>query len=364
MHIAEYDEMANRLDEIKEYSNFLPDVSSDEGYQKSKRVSLDIGKVKTSLEKARKDKKSFFIEGGKQVDSQAKKILKKLDDMQSPHMLAYKELDGLKKEREAQRKQGLEDRVAFIRNLPHMLSESCSDEIMAAMNDMNNENCETFYEFTSVALKARNETIKLLGELFTKISKAEKDAEDLAKLRAEQAEREQKEHEARIANQAKEEAERIAKIEQDRIEGEKQAAIQREQVAKQAVVDAEKRAKEQEEQAKHNAINAKKARIEVENQAKQAAKQAEAQRKQDAINAETRRLADIETAKQNEINRQQDELKAKQEAQAKLEANKKHVGKIRGEIKNHLMSACGLDNELATKVVKELLHLDQVTINY
>ena len=96
MHIAEYDEMANKLNEIKEYSNFLPDVSTGEGYEKSKRVSLDIGKVKTSLEKARKDKKSFFIEGGKQVDTQAKSILEKLNTMQLPHMEAYKELDSLK----------------------------------------------------------------------------------------------------------------------------------------------------------------------------------------------------------------------------------------------------------------------------
>ena len=353
MHIAEYDEMANRLDEIKEYSNFLPDVSSDEGYQKSKRVSLDIGKVKTTLEKARKEKKSFFIEGGKQVDSQAKKILEKLDTMQLPHLTAYKELDGLKKEREALRKQGLEDRVAFIRNLPEMLSESCSDEIQGAMNDMNNESCETFYEFTSAALKARNETIKLLGDLFTKTLKAEKDAEELVNLRAEQAKRDKEEHETRIANQARKEAERTAKIEQDKIEGEKQAAINRELIAKQAVIDSELRAKEQKAQAKQDAINAKNARIEAEKQAKQA-----------AIDAEKRRLADIEQAKQKEIQRQQDELKAKQEAQAKLEANTKHVGNIRGKIKNHLMETCGLDNALATKVVKALLHIDHVTINY
>lgn len=119
-----------------------------------------------------------------------------------------------------------------------------------------------------------------------------------------------------------------------------------------------------EAQAKQNAIDSENARVESEKQAKQAAIEAEDQRNQDAISAEKRRLADIEFAKQTEIKRQKDELKAKRAAQAKIEANKNHVGKIRGEIKVQLMTACGLDNELATKVVKALLHIDQVTINY
>jgi hypothetical protein len=347
LHIAEYDEMANKLDEIKEYSNFLPDVSTDEGYQKSKRVSLDIGKVKTSLEKARKEKKAYFLDGGKQVDAQAKVILEKLNDMQLPHMQAYKELDNLKKEREAKRKQDLEERVAYIRNLPEMMSESSSEEIQAAMNNINNESCEDFYEFTSAALKARNETVKLLGELFTKTAKAEKDAEELAKLRAEQAKREQEEHEARIAQKAKEEAEATARAEQEHIEQEKVQAQQREEQARQAQLNAEKEAQAAQEREKI------------------AAEKAEAQRKQDAIDAENKRLADIEEAKQAEIARQQAQLQAEKEAAEKREANKRHNAKINNSILKVL-----LDNGLSEKDAKTVVtlaarkQLPNVTISY
>ena len=35
-HIAEYDEFAAKIEEIKDTANFIPDVSTKEGYEKSK----------------------------------------------------------------------------------------------------------------------------------------------------------------------------------------------------------------------------------------------------------------------------------------------------------------------------------------
>ena len=114
LHIVEYDEVSQQIDEITEYANFIPDVTTDEGYEKSKRVSLDAGKLLTALEKTRKDKKSYFINGGKQVDLQAKAIAEKIELIQLPHKSAYKELDRLKKEREESRKLLLQTRIETI----------------------------------------------------------------------------------------------------------------------------------------------------------------------------------------------------------------------------------------------------------
>ena len=61
---------------------------------------------------------------------------------------------------------------------------------------------------------------------------------------------------------------------------------------------------------------------------------------------------------------QEEKRLAETAKQEKLEANKKHTGLVRGEIKKHLMSMCGIDNELATKVVKALLKTNRITINY
>lgn len=335
-HIVEYDEVANQIEEVKEYSNFIPDVSTKEGYEKSKRVSLDIGKLLTALEKTRKDKKSYFLEGGKQVDSQAKAIAKQLENMQLPHKKAYKELDNLKKQREAERKQALEDRIEFIRTLPENMADSSSDEIQAAMNDLANESCGDFFEYTAQALKARNASQEKIAELYTKVLKAEKDAAELAELREKQRIQEQKERDDRIAREAKEEAERQAKAAQEAIEREKQEAIDRERKAKEAEELAAKRLEEEKEAAKRAAEE-----------------------------AERKRLADIEAAKQAEVQRQKDEeARLKAEAEQR-EANKKYLASVHNAILDVLK-----DNGISEKDGKTMIglaakgQLPKLTINY
>lgn len=200
--IVEYNEIAMQLDTAREYSNFLPNVTTKEGYEKSKRVSLDIGKLKTALEKTRKEKKAYWLEGGKQVDLKAKEIAAQLDEMQQPHLQAYKELDNIKKEREAQRKAELEERLSNIADLPTLMQDASSDELIGALQSLESETCEEFYEYTADALKARNRSIEMLGEMLVKAKKAEKDAAELAELRKQQALREQQERDERIAQEA------------------------------------------------------------------------------------------------------------------------------------------------------------------
>lgn len=243
MTITEYDEFKSKIGEIKDACDFLPDVTTDEGYAKSKRVALDVGKVLTKLEKVRKEKKAYFIDGGKQVDSEAKEIKAELESFQLPHKDAYKELDNLKKEREANRKAALEQRVEFMRTLAESMAESHSSEIQCAMQQMQDEECMDFYEYTEQALKARNAARNDLGVLFAKASKAEAEAVELERLRKESAEREQKDREARIASEAKASA-----------EAETLAAVEREKAAEQRAIDAENAAKVAAENARLQAI--------------------------------------------------------------------------------------------------------------
>jgi len=194
------------------------------------------------------------------------------------------------------------------------------------------------FKFVNLILYLLNdeEVAILMDEKFDR-DLAELVAKQLAALQAEEALRKQEkiDNDARIAKEAAE-----------------QATAQAERLAQQAIDDAQAE--------KQKAINDK---IKADNELL-AAQAREKLLKEQAAQAETNRLADIETARQNEIDRQNDEIEAQRVAQVKLEANTKHVSKIRGEIKSHLISTCGLDNALATKVVKALLHIDQVTINY
>lgn len=335
-NITEYNEITAKLNEIKEAANFIPDASTKEGYDKSKRVSLDIGKVKTKLTKTRKEVKDYWIQGGKEVDLQAKAIMDKLDEIQAPHMQAYKELDNIKKEREKERVAELESRVQHFVELPDLLSENHSSEIALAIDSLNNEECLDFYEFTAQALKARNNAKQLLQTLYTQKIKQERDAAELEELRKLKAEQDQKERDERIKREAAQKAESEAK-----------AAIEREEQAKrdklaaeQAQVEAEKRAIEQAKQAK---IDAEQAKAKAEQDAKEAAEQA--------------RLA--------EIARQEQAAKAEAERLAQLEANKKHAAKIRGEIEEDLVEY-GLDEETARAVTMLLCRkkIRNTQVNY
>lgn len=336
LKIVEYDEIAEQIEVVKESADFLPNVSTDEGYEKSKRVSLDVGKLLTALEKTRKEKKAYFIQGGKEVDSQAKLIVAQLETIQLPHKDAYKELDNLKKQREIDRKAKLEERVNYIRTLPELLAESSSDEIQGAMQSMANEECLDFYEYSSDALKARNSTREALALLFTKKDKEENDAIELAKLKKEQAEREQKEREDRIAADAKQEAEAVAA-----------KAIKAKEDAKQAEELAKLQAEESEKARLRSEADAKLAAIEAEKAAKVRAEEAAAQAKQDEVNKQ-------EAIKQKEA-----------EDLAKREADKKHIGAIRGESKDCLM-ALGVSEKVAKEIVLAISNgkIKNVSIQY
>ena len=172
------------------------------------------------------------------------------------------------------------------------------------------------------------------------------------KEQAERAEAERIEYEARIAREAEEKAQREA-----------QEAAER----------AERKAAEKIEAAEAAAKQAEREKIEAEQRAKIQAEQAEQERldaiergKVAAENAERMAIESAERARQSEINRQAKEKQAAEEKQARLEANKRHVGKIRSEAKSCLMEFQGIDETLAKRIVLAISRgeVKHITINY
>jgi hypothetical protein len=320
--VNEYDEFRSKVEEVKGACNFLPDVTTDEGYAKSKRVALDVGKVLTAVEKKRKELKKESLDFGRLIDSEAKSLAAELEQFQLPHKSAYKELDNLKKEREQRRKDELEERARTIRELPEAMQDSDSSGLKMALESLQVEECLDFYEFTEQALKARNASKESLAKMFAEKLKQEKDAAELAELRKKQAEQEQKDRDDRIAKEAAAKA----------IDQAAEAVRQREAA---------------EAEAKRQSKLAEERRIEAEAQAKIAAEQA-------AENARMQAAAD-----------QKAKEAAEQAENEKREANKKHVGKIRKEAKESLM-ALGIDEAMAKKVVMAIHNGDikNVSIKY
>ena len=332
MNITEYDEVRAKLEEVKDVCDFIPDASTDEGYKKSKSVALDVGRLLTALEKARKAKKAYFIDGGKEVDIQAKSIKQELEAFQLPHKEAYKELDNLKKEREAARKQELEDRVAQIRDLPDQMRDASSDEVKMALESLQQEECLDFYEYATPALKARNESRTALATMFGDKLKAEDEARELDKLRAEKEAREKADHEESIRREA------AAKAEEEKAD-----AIKREKLAKEEAANANYAA----DMARLNAEDQKKRlekRIAEDNRI--AAENAAQAKRQAKINEDMA----AKNSRLKEVARQKEVKRLEQVEADKREADKKHVGNIRREAKEALM-ALGLSEKQSKDVV-------------
>jgi len=331
--VTVYDEFYNKMDEVKDICNFLPDVSTTDGYDKSKRVSLDVGKVLTALEKSRVEEKKESMDYGRLVDSEARKIAGELKGYQEPHKEAYKELDNQNKEREEKRKNELEQRVEEIRGLPEAMADSDSEGVKMALESLEMEECLDFYEFTSQVLKARNDSKAALSAMFADKLQKEKDAKELDDLRCKQVRQDQKDHDERIAREAREKAEEIAEDKRWQAEQKAKAEAEKVEREKQEALEREKELKEQAEQAERDKIAAEeRARIEAEN-------------------AEKRRLESVEQAKQDEIDRQKAQKEREQEALEKREANKKLVGSIMKKAKEALMTIAEIDESTAKRII-------------
>ncbi len=267
MKIVQYDKILAGINSLREEADFLPNTSTDEGYQKSKDVSKKVvGKVLTSLEKVRKEEKSESLERGREIDSQAKEIKTILLEIQAPHKEAYEAIDSAKKEKEAKYKADLEERVRYIRELPEAMADMDSDSLLIALQEIQAEECLNFYEFTEQALKAKNATCNALAKMHADKMTAEREAKELEVLRAKQAKQDELDRQAAAVKSATEKVER-----------EKSEAIERETAAKEATKVAEQ-----------NAVNAK---AEAEDKAFKAADKARLDEvaRQEAVKAEDAR---------------------------------------------------------------------------
>ena len=196
------------------------------------------------------------------------------------------------------------------------------------------------------------------------IAKAKADrlaAEEVEQARLKQV---QIDNDIRIAAEATADAERLAQQAIDDAQAQKQKAIDDKIKSDDELVAANAREKLLNEQAAQNKLNVEWLAYITDAYEINDFINNQKLLKQQAIDAENNRLAAIETERLAGIERQIVQAAQEKAAQDKLESNKKHVGAVRGEIKDHLITSCGLDNDVATSVVKALLKTNRITINY
>ena len=320
--IVLFNKIKSGLESIKEQGNFLPDMTTDEGYKASKDYVLKVTtKARTRLESARKDAKDYWIKGGKELDAEAKSILSKLVGYEKSHMEAYKKRDTDKKLKKETFENELQVKIDFFSGFLIDLSDFTQESIESMINSCGEvDTTEGFYNRSLDAAKARSDALDYLQSSLIKA--VNRDIEL-----------------ARVA-----EIEKQNKIKEDELNDLKlkMEAQQKDLDAKQALIDAK-------EDEKQKAIDDK--WLAIENDAYR-------------IDAEFDRQIQVEITKAREAERvaaeklhkkEMAELKVKQDLQQKEEAER--LEKERVERENKLRAGRTKNRNTAAKYLVEQLDL-------
>lgn len=337
--VGAYSFVADQLKNLKEtYGSEVPDASTKEGYNRSKQISGEMTKLRTSLEAKRKEIKAPAIAFGKLIDSQAKELTEQIKAIEEPHKLAYREVDAKKK----RLKEEAEQRLLDIKNMP----DTCFDKTPSEIESMIDELACVSIDFDTFRHKleeAENWIPSILQQLSGEHAKAVEREVEQQRIESERIELEKLRREAA----EREERERLEREEQERIKREKE-------IAEQARIEAEQKAEREKQLAAERAE-----RLEREKQ--EAIERAEIEAKQAAERAEQEKLQAIEQEKERQ---RQEQVKLEQEAKAR-EENKKHRAKINNAALKCFVNG-GLTEEQAKLAVTLIAskQIDNVSIYY
>lgn len=307
------------------------DYATKDGNREARSYIHSLRKVKARIEEIRKAEKAESLAYGKRVDEQAKTLASTIEAMIEAHDQPLRELEA----RELERVQALKARVEKIQRLGSIISQNWVSLEPADMQEKYDSlandpfSPEDWQEFAGEAKAAAAlAMVEIRKGIDLKQEKLKNDAE-LARLRAEQQERDRKAAEEQAARDAEEaearrireaeqaelrrqqeERDRLAREENQRLQAqldqerkEREAAQQREREERQAreraeqeVREAEARAERAAEEERQRVANEARAKEELEKRrlAEEAAaverkKHAE-ERKQEAIKEAVRSL--------------------------------------------------------------------------
>lgn len=287
------------------------DINTKDGQATCRSLAAKIASAKSTLDKAGKAKKDEYTVTTKLIDADRNLTKSRLQALQDEIRQPLSELE----QREAQRKTQHEINLSMISDFTDLVgahSSAINERITTLQDKVIGDEWE---EYKAEALESKDSVLKALRIEFDMVKQREDEQAELARLRAEQAQREQQEREERIAQEA------TAKAKAD-------AERQAQQVAQ----EAERKEREQQE---------REARLIAEKEA------AELRAKQQVIDAAKRERDAIEAER----------LEAER-LEAKRQANKKHCDAIFIQAKDDLV-ANGIDEETAKQVIK-LIHANKV----
>lgn len=341
------------------------DISTKENRDALAGLAYKIARTKTATDKMRLELVAGRKKELKIIDAEGSRIWDALEALQKEVRQPLTEWEDKDKER-------IERHEASIVELEQAGTHTANEWQSIPLEVMKERLREIATDYPSThdwqefgsrgALAVRMATTKI-AEAITKRETYDAEQIELTKLRAEAAERAQKEREDAAAAKAKEEAEERARIaaeesarkaqaELDRI---KREAAERETKAAREAADREAAIERERKAAQERAEVAERNRVEAETKAKRDAESAAKKAESDKLNAV-----------RAEQERAERERKAEEEAEQKRAANRAHSAKINNEAKSCLLVHTNLSDEHAEEVIIAIVKglVSHVSIQY
>ena len=245
------------------------DIDTKQGQATCRSLAAKVASAKATLDKAGKAKKDEYTVYTKLIDQDRNFAKERLQKLQDEIRAPLTEIE----EREKQRIAAHESNLANIAIDTTGFDSAALDQAIKKLENMGIG--DEWEEFKLKALETKESELLRIRPIYQQVKQYESEQAELAKLRAEQAEREQKEREARIAKEAEERAIAEAEAKAKRL-AEETARKEREAAEREARLIAEKEAAElRAKQQAEEAAKRERDRIEAERQAEEAERQAE-----------------------------------------------------------------------------------------
>jgi hypothetical protein len=265
----------------EEAKSIIPDLTTKKGRDEIASMAHKVAKAKTYLDGLRKDLVSEWKTKAKAVDAEGKKMRDTLDVLKTEVRQPLTEWENAENERVEAHERNIKEITSTAEGAANNWMD---EDLQSMLSYVESFKVEDFDEFSPVAASAKDRAITSIKESIEKRENYDKEQAELEKLRAEAAEREQKDHEEKLRlegeERAKREAEAKAEEEKERVKLESEKIEKEKNEALQAKIFAEKRALEVEKNAKieaEKAAQAERDRIESERLAEEiAAKKREA----------------------------------------------------------------------------------------
>ncbi len=360
------------LDGIEAKVRAIPlDPSTPSGREEIRSVAYKVIRTKTTLDSEGKKLTEGWREATKKVNDERKRSLERLDALAEEVRRPLTEFEN----KERLRVEAHEKALAEISGLVTMVNaypDMTTDLLQQHLNDYATMHPDrNWEEFQMRATNMRENTVAFVTAKIAARRKHEADQAELARHRAEEAERIQRERDEKLRQEAAEkarvEAERKAKeaadaeakrvieaaeAERRRVEMEAEKVRRENERVQKEAEDARLREEQAKLAAEQRAKDAEAARVAAEKKAEEdkriAAERFEAEKRA----AQERAKRDTDSAAQREREKIAAERKAEAEAQAKREANKKLREKIQREIADDFSD---LGNDTAALVALMLM---------